>query len=329
MNAEQTGRFINAVRKEKNLTQQQLAEMLHVSDKAVSRWETGRGFPEISILEDIGRVLDVSVAELLKGERITEPVSSKEMREITDDSLDLFRKLAEQKKVRYLLLGFLFGAALLITLIVHLNSPILFPQADSVISIDVIGNDRLAATLKEDVAEYDISHFNEGEDGSLNVCTISCYRTLWNDWFRHKEEKIVILGNRKDIDLVYYDPWTEAENTILYNENGVKPYESFITLPRLIYNAWIVIGGISSVLGMTMYLLLKKKWYGDIVLKIAMIPLCFTLSLLIILFGKYDEVYNAQYYLSGIVLLAMCLYLIFLVVHDMKRKQKTNGNRIM
>ena len=322
MNTEQTGRFISTIRKEKGMTQQQLADTLHVSDKAISRWETGRGFPEISILEDLSNILDVSVAELLKGEKIEDPISSKEVSEITEDSLHLFRKLAEQKKIRYLLLGFLFASALLITLIVHLNSPILYPEASKVLSIDEVGEDKLAAVLADDVAEYDIFHFTEGESDSLNVCTISCYHTLWHDWFGSKEEKIVILGDRKDIDMVYYDPWTEAQNTLLYNSSGRKPYESFVTLPRLIYNGWIVIGAACGIAGMAVYLFLRKKWYGDIILKIAMLPICFTLSLLTILFGKYSEVYNAMYYFSGIVLLGMCLYLIFLVAYDMKKNQK-------
>ena len=53
MNAEKTGEFIRNLRKEKNITQQELAEMLNVSDKAVSRWETGRGFPDIGNLEAV------------------------------------------------------------------------------------------------------------------------------------------------------------------------------------------------------------------------------------------------------------------------------------
>lgn len=329
MNTEKTGKLIGALRKEKGMTQQQLAERLNVSDKAISRWETGRGFPEISILEDLGKVLDVSVAELLKGERIEDGAVSKEVNEITEDSLHIFRKLAEQKKIRYLLTGFLFAAALLIALIVHLHSPILYPQVSKVLSVDKVGEDKLAAVLADDVAEYDIFHFNEGEEGSPNICTISCYHTLWNDWFGSREEKIVILGDQKDIDMVYYDPWTEAPNTLLYNSTGSEPYEHFISLPRLLYNFWLLVGIVCSLVGIVLYLILRKKWYSDIILKIAMLPLSFTLSIFIILFGKFDEVYNAVYYFSGIVMLGLCLYLLFLLVYDMKKKQKTNEKRIV
>ena len=82
MNTEKTGSFIRDLRKEKNLTQQQLAELINVSDKAVSRWETGRGLPDIGNLEDLSEALDVSVAEMLKGERFSDSITSSDMVEV-------------------------------------------------------------------------------------------------------------------------------------------------------------------------------------------------------------------------------------------------------
>lgn len=69
MNNKHTGDFICARRKELNLSQKDLAEKLNVTDKAVSKWETGRSAPNISILEPLAEVLGVTVAELLKGEK--------------------------------------------------------------------------------------------------------------------------------------------------------------------------------------------------------------------------------------------------------------------
>lgn len=62
------GRLIYRLRKEKNLTQLQLAEMLNVSDKAVSKWERGLGCPEVSLLPELSRRLGVDVENLLSGE---------------------------------------------------------------------------------------------------------------------------------------------------------------------------------------------------------------------------------------------------------------------
>ncbi len=65
-----TGAAIRTLREKHGMTQAGLADKLCVSDKAVSKWETGRGFPDVSLLEPIGRALHVSVAELLCGQTI-------------------------------------------------------------------------------------------------------------------------------------------------------------------------------------------------------------------------------------------------------------------
>lgn len=68
MNAILTGQFISRVRTEKGMTQKELAQKVGVTDKAVSKWETGRGMPDISSLDALCNALDVSVNELLSGE---------------------------------------------------------------------------------------------------------------------------------------------------------------------------------------------------------------------------------------------------------------------
>lgn len=68
MNQYVTGSVIKNLREKAKLTQSQLAQKLFVSDKTISKWETGRGFPDISLLENLSKVLGVSVIELLSGE---------------------------------------------------------------------------------------------------------------------------------------------------------------------------------------------------------------------------------------------------------------------
>jgi DNA-binding XRE family transcriptional regulator/desulfoferrodoxin (superoxide reductase-like protein) len=65
-----TGAVIKALREKQRMTQAEFAAKLNVSDKAVSKWETGRGFPDISLLEPLGRILHISVPELLCGQAI-------------------------------------------------------------------------------------------------------------------------------------------------------------------------------------------------------------------------------------------------------------------
>ena len=66
-----TGGAIKSLREKKGFTQKQLAERILVSDKAVSKWETGKGLPDITLLEPLAQALGVSVAELLSGECLT------------------------------------------------------------------------------------------------------------------------------------------------------------------------------------------------------------------------------------------------------------------
>ena len=75
-----TGAVIKALREKAKLTQAQLAEKLNVSDKAVSKWETGRGYPDVTLLEPLAAVFRVSVAELLSGKAVTNTNISANMR---------------------------------------------------------------------------------------------------------------------------------------------------------------------------------------------------------------------------------------------------------
>ena len=65
-----TGDVIRALREGRKMTQEDLAERIHVSGKAVSKWETGRGYPDVSLLEPLSKSLGISVIELLSGNHI-------------------------------------------------------------------------------------------------------------------------------------------------------------------------------------------------------------------------------------------------------------------
>lgn len=62
------GNLINKLRKEKGMTQLQLAEKLHISDKTVSKWERGLGCPDVSLLTDLSQVFGVDLEKLLSGQ---------------------------------------------------------------------------------------------------------------------------------------------------------------------------------------------------------------------------------------------------------------------
>ncbi len=70
MNQEKIGKFIAECRKNKCLTQMQLAEKLNITDRAISKWETGKGMPDSSIMLELCNILEITVNELLSGEVI-------------------------------------------------------------------------------------------------------------------------------------------------------------------------------------------------------------------------------------------------------------------
>ena len=71
MNQVKIGKFIAECRKNKNMTQAELAEKLNITDRAISKWETGKGMPDSSIMLDLCNELKISVNELLSGEMIS------------------------------------------------------------------------------------------------------------------------------------------------------------------------------------------------------------------------------------------------------------------
>ena len=81
------GAFLRTLRKERNLTQEQLAEKLGVSGRTVSRWETGSNMPDISLLVEIAEFYNISVTELIDGERRSENMNE-EVREVADKMAD-------------------------------------------------------------------------------------------------------------------------------------------------------------------------------------------------------------------------------------------------
>ncbi len=70
MNTYVTGNTIRKLRESKHLTQSELGERIGVSDKAVSKWETGKGLPDLTLIQPLAQALDVSVIELMNGEQI-------------------------------------------------------------------------------------------------------------------------------------------------------------------------------------------------------------------------------------------------------------------
>ena len=97
INAGTTGKKIAELRKEKGLTQKDLAEKLNVTDKAVSKWERGINFPELTVMENLAKVLDTTVVDLLSLEKAT---SEEVVEEVTRLSVFEKEQILQELRIR-------------------------------------------------------------------------------------------------------------------------------------------------------------------------------------------------------------------------------------
>ena len=98
MNQEKIGKFIAMLRKENNMTQTELANRLGITDRAISKWENGRGMPDLSLIKPLCEELNVSINELLNGERLVKEEYNKKSEQILLDTLDYSNKKVKSTK---------------------------------------------------------------------------------------------------------------------------------------------------------------------------------------------------------------------------------------
>ena len=112
------GKFIADERKRKGYTQKQLSEKLEISDKTISKWERGNGFPEVSLLLPLCNELEITVNELLSGERVSEEDYLKKAEE---NMVNLVREALESKK-KIVLSAMVAGLTIIATVLLFILS---------------------------------------------------------------------------------------------------------------------------------------------------------------------------------------------------------------
>lgn len=114
MNQEKIGKFIALSRKEQKLTQEELAEKLNITYKAVSKWECGKGLPDASIMLDLCNILKINVNDLLSGEKVD---NDKYVNNAEENLIILTKQIDKRKKILKIVqkLLLLFAIALFIS----------------------------------------------------------------------------------------------------------------------------------------------------------------------------------------------------------------------
>lgn len=259
MNQEKIGKFIAQCRKEKNMTQQRLADILGVSDKAVSKWENGRGMPDISVLEPLSKHLGVSLNELIKGERI----GLDKIVEATDENLkeSLLVNRKERKWCRILLI--LCGIAVLLSPLILLNIGETFHIPQLSYSIKSVMKDsenfyrilaskdyeKIKSVITDDeeqwhsrVVDYSLEKFIANlqslEEKNIEYTTFTPKKYSWNEKFlveyevcfrRASEDACIEMLINKVEDKYHFEAFVNGERTPFQREliDIFTPYNNY------------------------------------------------------------------------------------------------------
>ena len=134
MNQEKIGKFILELRKEKNMTQQELANKIGVTDRAISKWENGRGMPDVSLMKPLCTELDITINELISGEKIIKKEYQEKLEENILNTIDYSnKKVKKTNKIFKIVVGtiVIFMATLVSMFFVDVrrmnqNKPVIF-----------------------------------------------------------------------------------------------------------------------------------------------------------------------------------------------------------
>lgn len=134
MNQEKIGKFILELRREKNMTQQELADKIGVTDRAISKWENGRGMPDLSLMIPLCKELNITINELISGEKVEKKDYQSKLEENIVKTIDYTnRRIINKDKIFKIVVGTIITIILIIGLMFFVdvnrmnnNDPVIF-----------------------------------------------------------------------------------------------------------------------------------------------------------------------------------------------------------
>ena len=204
MDQEKIGKFIAQCRKDKNITQEQLAEKLGVTNKSVSRWENGKNMPDYSILKKLCNILDIDVNEFLSGEKIQKNEIQLHSIENLDLILKEYYKMKKQRNL-FKLIAIIVGS-IAISLVIVFSCIFMF----------------MGGLNKEEIIT-DTSKYQE----VIGVNADNKYKDKWG----MSEEifpKSINQLNVKDFKMVYLDAWDKQYLSYLVVDYTEEEYNKEI-----------------------------------------------------------------------------------------------------
>ena len=133
MNQEKIGKFISKVRKEKKITQKQLAEKLGITDRAISKWENGKSMPDLALLKPLCDILNITINELLSGEYVDKSEKEERLESNIVNAINYSKKKQNIYELIFLLFILLFGTIMIVMSMSIFSTPISFTLWYSII----------------------------------------------------------------------------------------------------------------------------------------------------------------------------------------------------
>jgi len=197
MDQDKIGKFIAKCRKERNITQQELANKLGVTDKAISKWETGRCLMDISLLKPISEILGVSILEIINGENIEKERVYMKSNEVVEKTLNYAKEKIKKSKIK---------SVSIVVLLTFLVAVIGFVSYKGIMLV-----------------KYNVEPIENYEEliNSLSMDeTLKIYKRTINENEYLKNKDIKIRNDFDDYELI--DSALEYDSTkyLLYNDNG-------------------------------------------------------------------------------------------------------------
>ena len=194
MDQEKIGKYIFNKRKEKNMTQQELASKLGVTDKAVSKWERGIGLPDISYLESLSDILGISILELLRGEDMNKNIDNSVIVESVK-----YGSMLTKNKIKLII------NTLLITIILFISFLVLFLNIKNIIYLNKEYDNYVSENTYDLDNYYNVILNNQGKYSDLDYEEIKNYVKNSKNIFNSKIKNYLLKEKVKVKDYEEFD----------------------------------------------------------------------------------------------------------------------------
>ena len=232
MNQQKIGKFIKEKRKEKGLTQVELAEKIGVSNRSISKWENGNCLPDYSIINDLCKTLDITINELLSGENIDKDKYQEKLEENIISTISYNNKKRNKRNIKILIITFIILYLLYKTLLIYLYYPYenkdieknTFPYNKNISTIKITNNDK-ANKEYEEFKLYIPNDFELVTDKLLSsFVTTSCDVYSKNPKSNDEFDAMITVCNESQTDII-----NVYNNTYYYS---LFPYINYYTLMK-------------------------------------------------------------------------------------------------